>query len=194
MTKHEKKIIERAERFIEGSAYWVAPDGEIYYVSTRHTDFILTHPKLFGLTVEEVNNYREDLDKQSKIENKDLESQMVRKGWIRMRQYTTRNNQGWTIEVYKIDSPTINNLFDFVTTVYEYKKIQTGTYPKFIDVYDYSSAKVISVYRYEQSNDWNQSIVYKTDFNDIIQGIGPLFENISNLKYIMNYNSFKLRS
>lgn len=190
MTEHEQKILDRANRFVESLAYWISPDGEIYDVGTRHTDFILSNPTLFKLTQEQVDNYRLELSIQKKRENKDLESLMVNDGWIRMRQYVTKNNQGWVMEVYKLDNRTVNNIFDFTTTVYEFKKIKTGEYPKHIDVKYLSQVKIISIYRYVQSKDWNQAITYITDFNEIIQGTGALYENRNELKNILCYNSF----
>lgn len=196
MTPHEQKILSRAEKFVESLAYWISPEGEIYNVPTRHTDFILSNPELFGLTVEDAMNYKKSLDIQAKREDKDLESQMVRKGWIRMRQYTTRNNQGWTIEVYRVDGKTLDNLFDFVATVFEFRKLKTGVYPKYIDVKDFSQVKIISVHRYEKTKDWNQAIYYHTDFNEIIQGTGELFEkrNIDidkkELIHLVDFKSF----
>lgn len=84
------------------AAYWISPKNEVINVPTVHIDTVITNPETFGLTKEGIqkiyDSYGEPLGSEGKA-REEIILDLVRKGWIRIRQY---RNQGWSVNVGKL--------------------------------------------------------------------------------------------
>ncbi len=101
-------------------AYWIAPDGTAYPV-TRHIDFMGRQPDLFGLSRESyIACFRKHNEKpgfEGKA-RKELFIEAFKQGWIRVRHYI---NRGWTVELYRLDDKSRENLSGWARLVMDNK-------------------------------------------------------------------------
>jgi hypothetical protein len=98
-------------------AYWISPKNEIIDVPTNHIDVVIKNPETFGLTKEEIQKSYDAYGEQLGVEGKareDIILDLIRKGWIRIRQY---RNQGWSVNVAKMTKKVKDNLFDWVSNL-----------------------------------------------------------------------------
>lgn len=99
------------------AAYWISPKNEVINVPTVHIDTVITNPETFGLTKEGIqkiyDSYGEPLGSEGKA-REEIILDLVRKGWIRIRQY---RNQGWSVNVGKLSKKVKDNLFDWATKI-----------------------------------------------------------------------------
>ncbi|HPS30826.1 MAG TPA: hypothetical protein PLZ43_11260 [bacterium] len=69
-------------------AYWISPEGTVITVNTKHINEVISHPEVFGLTIEAIRAVYEKYDEPMGLEGKAREEIMtglILKGWIRIR-------------------------------------------------------------------------------------------------------------
>jgi hypothetical protein len=84
--------------------WWVSRAGEIY-PNPDHYTFVLSHPKLFGMTAREVKGYGLD-------ERQGVLDRAIASGWLRVR---GDQRQGITFEVQALDEPTVFAMKTFLS-------------------------------------------------------------------------------
>ena len=83
--------------------WWISRAGQVY-PNPDHYGFVLTHPKLFGLTTKGVKGFGLD-------QRQDLLDAVIAKGWTRVR---GDSRQGLSFEVNEFDQTTVWNIKQFL--------------------------------------------------------------------------------
>jgi len=93
-------------------AFWISPSGNIIPVTTTHIDMVINNPETFGYTKESIkeiyDNFNEPVGQEDKA-REEIIVDLVKKGWIRIRQY--RNS--WSVNIQKLTSRIKDYLFDW---------------------------------------------------------------------------------
>lgn len=104
------------------NAYWISPNGKTFDVDTSHIDFIFENPDLFGTTrkyMEKLySKYKERLGQEGKA-REDIMIEAMKKGWLRAR-FT--QNRGWIIQSYFLNKRNKDNIWDFISYLFNKKK------------------------------------------------------------------------
>lgn len=80
-------------------AFWIAPSGEIHLVKDTHIQYVIEHPELFELSLEELRRRYDLYDEDWGCEGQAREEiirELVAGGWIRIRRYR---------ELYSVNVP-----------------------------------------------------------------------------------------
>lgn len=92
------------------AAYWIDRQGEIHQVWTNHIGFVIEHPALFGLTLQQIKDvyvrYEEELGQEAQARH-EIIMDLVQAGFIRIRRY---RNQGYSVNVNMLDGSTVDRL------------------------------------------------------------------------------------
>lgn len=113
-------------------AYWITPSGVTMKPDSYHIVTVQKYPEIFKETKKSLRDtydkYNEPID--SNIEGKAREAIMdrvIRRGFVRIRKNTMRNNQSWSIQLVKI-TPKVND------AIWAWSKEMTKYSDKYADV------------------------------------------------------------
>lgn len=101
----------RANRF--GMGYWISPSGTVMPVDQNHINTVIKNPRKFNISDDQIKEEYEKTGEPLGSEGKAREViilSLIRRGWIRVRNY---GNQGWSLNVHKLDDRTKNKITDF---------------------------------------------------------------------------------
>lgn len=95
---------------VEGDAYWISPNCDIYEVKTKHINFVGENPELFWITHNEYLNYFKKYSEPIGWEGyarKEMFNIFFENGWIRIRE---NSQTGWTIELWQLTDKAKENI------------------------------------------------------------------------------------
>jgi hypothetical protein len=117
------------KKFPKANAYWISPKGEVSVVGTKHIDDIVSNPKKFNLTKEEIDAVYEKHNEPKYVEGDaraEIMNELIRYGWIRVR--LEPRSRTYTLEFWREKNRTLDNIYDFclILREEEYVGIHAG--------------------------------------------------------------------
>jgi len=102
------------------NGFFISPDGYFFAIWSdylRHINAIIQEPEKFGFTKDEVYNTFRKFNEPLGLEGKAREELIVKaiyRGWVRIRKYTQRNADFWSVQVPELDVKYRRYIQDFV--------------------------------------------------------------------------------
>ena len=99
----------------QGEAYWISPHGKAIRVSTNHIRAVIGNPESYGYTKEKIEKIYKNHGEKVGTEGdarEEIVLDLVRRGWIRMRQYLGRSDY-IALNVRDLGTKTIDRVTDF---------------------------------------------------------------------------------
>ncbi|MFC1739320.1 hypothetical protein ACFL1G_09770 [Planctomycetota bacterium] len=90
-------------------AYWISPKGHLVPLQQNHIQSVVSYPTKFGYTKLRVARIYKKYDEKIAIEGSAREEiirDLVSKGWIRVRRYSSKAAQRWSITANRLDNRT----------------------------------------------------------------------------------------
>lgn len=93
-------------------AFFISPSGKIVPTSATHVATVISKPKQFGMTREQIDSiYKKHKEKPGSEGNarEDLLRQLISKGWIRVRKYNRPDR--WSVNVSRLNKRTKDRIY-----------------------------------------------------------------------------------
>ena len=94
------------KRVLINEGFFISPDGILVSLKGTHIVTVVTRPKVFGLTLEEIDAAYAKHKEPTYIEGvarEEVLRTVLKKGWIRLRRHRNR----WSIEADRLDEQTL---------------------------------------------------------------------------------------
>ena len=135
--------------------FWILKNGNIIKPDSRHILAVVASPAVFGETEDSIrktfNKYGQDIA--SNFEGKAREEvllRVIRRNHIRIRKNQSKQNQHWSIQLYKLEPERIASIASWAKQI-------------FADLTDpYSDVVIHQLY---------DDTKYKTSFNHLLEGV-----------------------
>jgi len=99
-----------------GGGYWISPSGKAFRVSQNHIASVIKSPEKYGLTREAIeaiyDKHGEKIGREGKA-REEIILGLVAKGWIRARNYLSRGDTSWTLNVSRLSNRVKEHITDF---------------------------------------------------------------------------------
>lgn len=182
----------------EETAYWLSPKGDILPVGQTHIKYIIDNPQDFKLTSSEIKSiydkYGESLNFEGKARN-EIMLAVLKKGWVRMRFYQTRQRYGWSLELWDFDDYSKNIIYKWAAkgmgllestnfgantsvTIVDLKSYEEKR-PEFMWKFEYTLKSIVEGKIYESENTSN--IVSNLKLPQFIELDNVDYTNVGNI-------------
>lgn len=97
-------------------AYWISPRGKIIDIDRKHIDAVISNPKLFGLSTDDIKKIHNKHGEKIGIEGHargEIMLSLMKQGWTRVR-YFGRNDM-WQFQTFYYGKREKDNLWKFIS-------------------------------------------------------------------------------